>query len=179
MDSNSFWKFYLICCRDANSGLRSGKESEAVRWSRIPNDTRGRSRIFCPTLTAEVQGSPIRSLLHHTPKLGIPVESVQFLMKLLLKQIILAVYHDFHWALVATKFLAAKLRSLCFNGKSWKGRSWGGNFERVGVGVRHFTSDSATLDAILGWWPLLAWSWWCNRMFVTGIFLLITNSQWG
>jgi len=34
-------------------------------------------------------GSPIGSLLHHTPKLGIPVESVKFLMKLLLKQRIL------------------------------------------------------------------------------------------
>jgi len=41
-------------------------------------------------------GSPIGSLLHHTPKLGIPIESVQYLIKLLLKYIILAVYHDFH-----------------------------------------------------------------------------------
>jgi len=34
-------------------------------------------------------GSPIVSPLHHTPKLGIPVELVQFVKKLLLKQIIL------------------------------------------------------------------------------------------
>jgi len=34
-------------------------------------------------------GSPNGSLLHHTPKLGIPVQLVQFLMKLLLKQRIL------------------------------------------------------------------------------------------
>jgi len=27
----------LIYCRDANSGLRSGKESEAFWWSWIPN----------------------------------------------------------------------------------------------------------------------------------------------
>jgi len=33
----------------------------------------------------------------HTSKLGIPVEMVQFLLKLLLKQRFLAVYHDFHW----------------------------------------------------------------------------------
>jgi len=33
-------------------------------------------------------------------------------MKLLLKQIVLAVYRDFHWVLVATKYLAAKLHSL-------------------------------------------------------------------
>jgi len=35
------------------------------------------------------------------------------------------------------------------SGKFWEGRGWSGNFERVGVRVRHFTSDSATLDAIL------------------------------
>jgi len=45
----------LVYCRDANSGLRSGKESEAFWWSRIPNDTRGRSRIFCLTPTPEIQ----------------------------------------------------------------------------------------------------------------------------
>jgi len=53
IDSNSFWKFYLIYCRDANLGLRSAKESEAFGWSRILNDTRG--RIFCLTPTPEVQ----------------------------------------------------------------------------------------------------------------------------
>jgi len=36
---------------------------------------------------------------------------VQFLLKLLLKEMILAVYHDFHWLLVATKLLTAKLHS--------------------------------------------------------------------
>jgi len=35
--------------------LRSGKQSEAFWWSRIPNDTRGWSRIFCPTPTPEAQ----------------------------------------------------------------------------------------------------------------------------
>jgi len=54
MDSNSFSKFYLIDNRDANSGLRSGKESDAFCWSRIPNDTRGRSRTFCPTQEVEL-----------------------------------------------------------------------------------------------------------------------------
>jgi len=34
--------------------------------------------------------------LHHTPKLGIPVEMVQFILKLLLKQIFLYVHHHFH-----------------------------------------------------------------------------------
>jgi len=40
-----------------------------------------------------------------------PVEMVQFSLKLLLKQIILAVYHDFHWLLAATKLLTTKLHS--------------------------------------------------------------------
>jgi len=35
--------------------------------------------------------------LNHTLKLGIPVEMVQFLLTLLLKQIFLAVNHDFYW----------------------------------------------------------------------------------
>jgi len=49
--------------------------------------------FFCPTPTPDVQ---LDQFLHHTPKLGIPVEMVEFLLKLLLKQIILAVHHDFH-----------------------------------------------------------------------------------
>jgi len=89
------------------AGLRSREESEVFGWSRIPNNTRSRSRIFCPT--PEVQ---LDHLLHHTPKLGIPVEMVQFLLTLLLKQRFLAVHHDFHWLLIATKLLTAKLHSL-------------------------------------------------------------------
>jgi len=41
----------------------------------------------------------------------VPVEMTQFLLKLLLKQKIVAVHHDFYWLLVATKLLAAKLHS--------------------------------------------------------------------
>jgi len=47
--------------------------------------------FFCPTLNTHLD-----HFLHHTPKLGIPVETVQFLLKFLLKQIFLAVYHDFY-----------------------------------------------------------------------------------
>jgi len=77
------------------SGLRSRKESEVFRWSRswISNNTRSRSRIFCPTPTPDAQ---LDNFLHHTPELGIPVEMVQFLLDLLLNQRFLAVYHDFH-----------------------------------------------------------------------------------
>jgi len=37
-----------------------------------------------------------RIILHHTLRLGIPFEIVQFLLELLLKQRFIAVYHDFH-----------------------------------------------------------------------------------
>jgi len=40
------------------------------------------------------------------------IEMVQFLFKLLLKQIFLVAYHDFHLVLVATKLLTAKFHSL-------------------------------------------------------------------
>jgi len=65
-----------------------------------------------------------------SPKLRIPVELVQFLMKLLLKQRILAVYHDFHWVLVATKFMVAKLfiHFVLRSRKFWKDRSWSQTF---------------------------------------------------
>ena len=66
-------------------------KSEVFGWSRILNNTGSRSRIFCPT--SEIQ---LDHFLHYTPKLGIPVETVQFLLKLLLKQRFLAVHHDFY-----------------------------------------------------------------------------------
>jgi len=55
--------------------------SEVFGWSqsRIPNNG-----FFCPTPTPDVR---LDHFLHHTLKLGIPVEMVQFLLKLLLKQI--------------------------------------------------------------------------------------------
>jgi len=49
--------------------------------------------FFCPTPTPDVK---LDYFLHHTLKLGIPVEMVQFLLKLLLKQRYLAVHHNFH-----------------------------------------------------------------------------------
>jgi len=39
---------------------------------------------------------PIGSFLYHALKLDIPVEMVQLLLKLLLRQRFLAVHHDFH-----------------------------------------------------------------------------------
>jgi len=58
-------------------------------------------------------------------------------MKLLLKWLFLAVYHDFHWVLAATKLLTAKRHSLYVTELESE------ILERFGVG--HFTSDSATL----------------------------------
>jgi len=70
-------------------------KSQVFEWSRIPNNTRSmnRSQIFCPTSPTKIE---LDRFVHHTSKLGIPVEMVQFLLKLVLKQRILAVYHDFH-----------------------------------------------------------------------------------
>jgi len=41
----------------------------------------------------------------------VPVEIVEFILKLSLKQRILAVHHDFHWLPVATTLLTANLHS--------------------------------------------------------------------
>jgi len=54
------------------------KESEVFGWSRISDNTGCRSRIFCPTPDVQLD-----DFLQHTPKTGIPVEMVQFLLKLL------------------------------------------------------------------------------------------------
>jgi len=54
---------------------------------------------------------------------------VEFLLKFLLKQIILAAYHDFHWLPVATKLLTAKLHS-CYARGSESGVAVG-NFGRA------------------------------------------------
>ena len=66
-------------------GFQSRKESEVFGGVGVG--------FFCPTLTPEVQ---LDHFLHHTHKLGIPIEMVQFLMNFLLKQIILVVYHDLY-----------------------------------------------------------------------------------
>jgi len=58
-------------------------------------------------------GTSVGSLLHHIPELGIPVESAQFLIKLLLKQnSCCAPRFPLSVTAVATNFLAAKLHSL-------------------------------------------------------------------
>jgi len=62
----------------------SHKESEVFGRSQIPNNTGSWSRIFCLTPTVDAQ---LDHFLHHPPKLGIPVEMLRFLLKLLLKQI--------------------------------------------------------------------------------------------
>ena len=81
----------------------------------IPKTKKTRSRcqgrIFYPTLTPEVQ---LKHILHRTPKSEtylVPVEMVQFPLKLLLKQGILAVHRDFQGLLAAIKLLTAKLHS--------------------------------------------------------------------
>jgi len=50
-------------------------------------------RFFCPTPTPEAQ---LDRFTDHTPKVGNPYLNDTMSMKLFLKQIILAAYHDFH-----------------------------------------------------------------------------------
>jgi len=73
-----------------------------------------------------------------------PLETVQFRLNLLLKQRILAVQHDFHWLLVATRFFAIVDSQTSFTLCEGVGF---GKFCELGVGVEvgHFTSDSTTL----------------------------------
>jgi len=61
-----------------SAGVTRSQEVFGWSWSKISNNTRSqcRSWIFCSTLTPEVQ---LNHFLHHTPKLEIPVEMVQFL----------------------------------------------------------------------------------------------------
>ena len=70
---------------------------------------------------------------HHIPKLIIPVEMVQFLSKLLLKQRFLAVLHHFNWSWQPNFILFMLRRRKFWNGRSRK--FWKGG---VGVGCRKF-----------------------------------------
>ena len=77
--------------------------------------------FFCPTPTPVAQ---LDHFLHHTPKMGIPVEMVQFLLKLLLKQSFFAVWPWF------PLILTAKFHSLYV--KESGVRVW--NFGKIIVG---------------------------------------------
>ena len=90
--------------------------------------------FFCPTRDVQLD-----QFLHHTPKLGIPVEMVQFLLKLMLKQISCCVPR---FPLILT----AKFHSLCVKESEleiFERSGWSRKFWKVGVG--YFTSESATL----------------------------------
>ena len=84
--------------------------------------------FFCPTPTQDAQ---FDHFLHHSPKLGIPIEMVQFLLKLLLNQRFRAVHHDFH-CFQQPNFIPFMLRS--GSRKFWKGQS--GKYWTIGVGSR-------------------------------------------
>jgi len=81
-----FWANYLkirIKIRVAEPGS-SRNESEVFGWSRsrILKTLGVGVGFFCPTPDVQLD-----HFLHHTLKFGIPVDMVQFLLKLLLKQI--------------------------------------------------------------------------------------------
>jgi len=91
----TFRFYYSAHCRNQQAkryesylqpGLRSRshKELGVVGWSRsrIPKNTWSPSRIFCPTPDVQLD-----HFLRHTLKFEIPVEMVQFLLKLFFKQI--------------------------------------------------------------------------------------------
>ena len=50
--------------------------------------------LYCSIPTPDAR---LDHFKHHTRKLGIPVEMVQFRLKLSLTERFIAVYHDFHW----------------------------------------------------------------------------------
>jgi len=108
-----------------HNNWNQGCEAGVVRiwsffgWSRIPNNTGSRSRIFCPISTLEVQ---LVHFLHHTLKLGIPVELVQFILKLLLKLISYCA-PQFPLILTTANFVPFMLRVGVGSRKFWKGRS--------------------------------------------------------
>ena len=72
----------IECCKQGYEAVRSRRF-----WGGVGVG------LFCPTLTPEVQ---LDHFLHHTSKLGAAVAMAQFLVKLLLEQRILVVYHDLH-----------------------------------------------------------------------------------
>ena len=80
--------------QDCGAGVGVVKSQEVFALSRswIPNKAGIRVGFFCPTPTPDFQ---LDHFLHHTPKLGIPVEMVQFVLKLLSKQRFFAMHHDF------------------------------------------------------------------------------------
>ena len=126
----------LVCCRQAcgvgaGIGVVRSRSFFGWSWSRIPNNTGSRSRIFCPTPTPDVQ---LDHFLHHILKLRIPVEMVRFLLKLLLKEI----------SCCASRFpliLTAKFHSLYVKESETE------ILERPESRVGYSSSDSAALVA--------------------------------
>jgi len=72
---------FIVNLRQHQGLLSRVAESEVFGWTRSPKNTGNRS-FFCPS--PDVQ---LHHFLHHTLKLGIPVEMARFLLKLLLKHI--------------------------------------------------------------------------------------------
>ena len=118
----------LFSC-SAEFRSRSRKESEVFGWSRIPNNTGSRSRIFFVRL--QLRGSDWIIFYITLLNWEFLLKWYNFFLKLLLKQRLLAVHHDFHW------FLQPNFIPWCLGVEV-------GNFGKVGVGVGYFTSDSAT-----------------------------------
>ena len=127
----SDWK----CCRSLSASHCFIRESNTIG---VFPGCRVGVGLFYPNPEAHMNHFYI-ALLSYEPWL-MPVETVEIILKLWLKQRIRAVYHDFHRLLVAKN---------CWQPNSFTlskgvGFSLGvGNFGKVGVG--HFTFDHANL----------------------------------
>ena len=95
-----FLRPWLLCgafclnCASQAQDLKRVVTHRVVRRSRCPS--RKQPEFFAWSRILENSRSPMESFLHRTPKLVIPVQTGQFLMKILSKQRIVAVYHDFN-----------------------------------------------------------------------------------
>ena len=138
----SIWRYSQIakikCClcqvhqeinsyttRVAQCRCRSHKELEFFGWKRNSKNTR--SRIFRPTPTPEVQLNHFFTSHCFFGNSG--WNGTIYFETFIETENTCSMYHDFHWLLVATKLLTAKLHS-CYV---------------KGAGVEYFTSDSTTL----------------------------------
>ena len=112
IDSNPCRKLFFMW-----KGLLARVAESVFVWSRIPNNTRSRSRIYFVRLRLGKSNWIIFYILWYN--------FFNFFWNLL-KQRIIAMYHDFHWVLLQNcwhpNFIRVMLRSR--SRKMWKGRTF-------------------------------------------------------
>ena len=165
MDSNSFWKFYLIFCRDANSGLGSGKELFFFSGAGFLTTLRSESDILSDS------GSPTGSLLHHTPSWEFLLNWYDFLWNFCWNRFLLRTTISDECLLVQNSwppnFIHFILRSR--SRKFWKYRSWIQTFYLRLLNPGCHTWMLASISLVM-----VVQSNFCNRDFLTDHIY-----QWG